>query len=66
MAVVQTCSWCHEVVDITAGPTLCHLCGHRADVARVNCDCHQCRLYPFATAEAEVDTPIMLDIGGEG
>lgn len=38
------CSWCHAVVstDDPAWPT-CPACGHRADVARMFCDCGRCR-----------------------
>jgi hypothetical protein len=42
MRTRQTCSWCHEVVDVTGGPALCPNCGHRADVARLDCDCPAC------------------------
>lgn len=39
----RTCSWCHAVNVVTAGPGLCPTCGHRADVARLDCDCGQCK-----------------------
>lgn len=42
MAVAQSCSWCHTMNDITAGPTLCRECGHRADLCRMECDCPVC------------------------
>jgi len=39
-----TCGWCHELVNVRAGglPTYCPRCGHRADVARIDCDCPRC------------------------
>jgi hypothetical protein len=43
MRTRQTCSWCHELVDVTGAPTLCPNCGHRADVSRLDCDCPACR-----------------------
>src|SRR4051794_10908880 len=42
-ATRRTCSWCHEINDVTAGRTLCKQCGHRADLSRLACDCEQCR-----------------------
>jgi hypothetical protein len=38
----RTCSWCHEINDLTAGPTVCKQCGHRGDLPRMECDCPQC------------------------
>lgn len=42
MSALQSCSWCHEINDVGAGATLCCGCGHRADVARADCDCSRC------------------------
>lgn len=38
------CSWCHALVETAdrAWPT-CPECGHRADRARMFCDCSTCR-----------------------
>lgn len=38
----RTCSWCHELNDVSRGPTTCRGCGHRADLSRLECDCSQC------------------------
>lgn len=38
----MTCSWCHTANYIAAHPTHCRHCRHRADLARMNCDCPQC------------------------
>lgn len=38
----RSCSWCHEMNDITETKTYCHQCGHRADLPRAKCDCEQC------------------------
>lgn len=55
-----SCSWCHEMNDISPNIThgvaiYCRNCGHRADVARVDCDCRNCkatrRLIETANAE---------------
>lgn len=35
---MQSCSFCHTMTDQRTCPN----CGHRADVARVQCDCPQC------------------------
>lgn|GEM_PF-3345536 len=42
-AIAQSCSWCHEINDISAGNALCKGCGHRADVSRSECDCDFCK-----------------------
>ncbi len=34
-----TCSWCHTLTADRYCPT----CGHRADAARLDCDCASCR-----------------------
>jgi len=39
--IIVSCSWCHGSV-IATGRTICPECGHRADVARVDCDCDGC------------------------
>lgn len=38
-----SCSWCHEMnwSNQDYWP-ICKNCGHRADVARVDCDCISC------------------------
>jgi NADH pyrophosphatase NudC (nudix superfamily) len=40
--VLVSCSWCHELVEVRARIQYCPTCGHRADVARVDCDCPKC------------------------
>lgn len=35
------CSWCHELTAERYCPT--PLCGHRADLPRMECDCPTCR-----------------------
>jgi hypothetical protein len=35
------CSFCHEFNTVTATPTYCSHCGHRADTCRLDCDCGQ-------------------------
>jgi predicted amidophosphoribosyltransferase len=37
--LVVSCSWCHRAVPISDRRQFCPECGHRADVARVDCDC---------------------------
>lgn len=42
-----SCSWCHTFNEIDRDrPTYCKECGHRADLARMRCDCSQCALCP--------------------
>jgi len=41
--VSQSCSWCHELNELRGAPTYCWNCRHRADVARMLCDCRACR-----------------------
>ncbi len=41
--IIQSCSWCHEMNEIVWVPAYCDTCGHRADVARAECDCHRCQ-----------------------
>jgi hypothetical protein len=41
MLTRQSCSWCHELNDIT--DRACARCGHRADLPRLACDCRRCR-----------------------
>lgn len=50
-AVACTCSWCHTVNDITFPPSYCSNpeCGHRADLARLECNCEKCK--PIARDE---------------
>lgn len=38
-----SCSWCHESNELTGRPLFCWSCGHRADVARMYCNCVACR-----------------------
>ncbi len=42
MSFLQTCSWCHEENGVSNTPVYCTKCGHRADVARIDCDCERC------------------------
>lgn len=54
MRIRRSCSWCHEENSWAAEPgrltgrfrqpppMLCRNCGHRADVARMDCDCSEC------------------------
>jgi hypothetical protein len=59
--LVVSCSWCHTSVERAknsrvAGvhaPTWCQTCRHRADVARVDCDCVRCQLAKAAGGEAQ-------------
>lgn len=55
MTTQRSCSWCHELNDVTAAalrgdPVFCARCGHRADLPRMNCDCATC-----AAHEREAD-----------
>lgn len=40
--MIVSCSWCHEAQDLDES-RYCGVCGHRADRARVDCDCAQCQ-----------------------
>lgn len=59
------CNWCHALVDV-GGPGWpnCPDCQHRADVARMHCDCSSCqrggsvRLFPLDLADALARTPV--------
>lgn len=52
MTVCTTCSWCHEMNDVTPPPPVfCGNCGHRADRARLDCDCDACRRCAALAAE---------------
>lgn len=42
MMVSLTCSWCHTANTSDGRPVICRNCGHRADVARMDCDCTRC------------------------
>lgn len=43
MSVAASCSWCHTNNTLVPGcRNLCRHCGHRADLARMMCDCPQC------------------------
>jgi hypothetical protein len=42
-AAQRTCSWCHKVNAVTTGPSFCTKCGHRVDVARLECNCARCQ-----------------------
>lgn len=50
------CSWCHTENKVTAdaanATTSCQFCGHRADVARLECDCQRCS---FEVARARTE-----------
>ncbi len=57
-----SCSWCHELVVLHDCPQYCPTCRHRADVARVDCDCPTCdpvvtarRLTPARLAQCVTD-----------
>lgn len=42
MILSRTCSWCHTCNVLEPGrPTFCQ-CGHRGDLPRMCCTCHQC------------------------
>jgi hypothetical protein len=41
--VRQSCSWCDELNVMTGQPVYCGNCGHRGDVARMQCDCQDCQ-----------------------
>ena len=50
MSIRVTCLWCGTKNDITKArmnnlAIYCRQCGHRADKAKVRCDCRQC-LHP--------------------
>jgi len=55
----RSCSWCHEInrIDPNADRVFCRSCGHRSDVARIDCDCVECetgrRRYEAVQREAE-------------
>lgn len=52
----QSCSWCDELnvipLELGAPAVYCSNCGHRADVARLYCDCSRCRKVVVNPAEA--------------
>jgi predicted amidophosphoribosyltransferase len=50
-SLTVACSWCHTAVLVTALRNYCPTCGHRADVARVDCDCPKCWKPDDAKAE---------------
>jgi hypothetical protein len=40
-----SCAWCFQLNEpIIVRKVYCWHCGHRADVARVDCDCRICRI----------------------
>lgn len=41
--IIVACSWCHATARAFKGPSWCSTCGHRADVARADCDCPTCQ-----------------------
>jgi hypothetical protein len=52
-----SCSWCHEPNEVRKGDSkkvYCTICGHRADVPRVQCDCRKCRV-EHANAQREME-----------
>lgn len=74
MTVTRTCSWCHAPAAVTPGrPAWCDSCGHRADVARLDCDCLRCRGRraaaaapdPAPAADLAVRFAVLLDAVGE-
>lgn len=42
-SVKTSCSWCHEMNEMTGDPVYCWNCGHRGDVPRMECDCQKCQ-----------------------
>jgi len=48
-----TCSWCHEDNEWTGRPLFCWNCGHRADLARMYCNCVVCREERHRAEETE-------------
>lgn len=57
-----SCSWCDTMMDYDEAAargkaTYCANCGHRADVAKAQCDCRQCaernRLFAIREREQE-------------
>lgn len=43
MSLSASCSWCHTTNTLVPGVrNLCRRCGHRADLARIDCDCPKC------------------------
>lgn len=55
--MILSCSWCHHGQDLAIS-TFCDVCGHRADRARMDCDCEQCveGLYrPYIDPEASYE-----------
>ncbi len=63
MTTTYTCSWCHALATVRPGyTTYCPLCGHRADLSRMDCDCTSCRprfgaAAASATVSASAETP---------
>jgi len=57
--VIRSCSWCHELNELRGTPTYCWSCGHRADVARISCDCPEC-------SRARILTLFQRDGGARG
>lgn len=46
MTTSRSCSWCHTINDLIPGRSaFCVACEHRADVARLDCDCPKCRRF---------------------
>jgi len=51
MKTWKSCAWCHRLVNVTHDPApSCPYCGHRADLARLSCDCSRCQASAFASA----------------
>lgn len=49
--IIATCSWCHLENKIEGPRVHCPNCGHRADVARVACDCERCLKRTYVSGE---------------
>jgi hypothetical protein len=44
VTIRASCPWCHQLNVIAAPRVHCPNCGHRADKARLYCDCDRCLL----------------------
>lgn len=41
----RSCSWCDQLNEISQSASVwCSRCGHRADLARMRCNCPACRV----------------------
>lgn len=53
-----TCSHCGSLNILTGGPVYCVSCGHRGDVARLDCTCAKCSR-PFRGMTPEQSAVLM-------